>query len=358
MVKIGIAGAGLLGRMCALQLAKQATYHVTLFDSDEKQGHQSCGAIAAGMVSPFTELNEAEPHVAIDGLDALNLWPKLIQQLNQPVTIQQTGTLVLAHPQDSEALPFFQTRIANKLKTIQATLSTQNKSIHTIMQPHNRKALSERFPTLPHTFQKGLYFPDEASIVVPELFHALTQTILATSNIIWHDKTPVERLSPYTIHTPDRNPSTHRFDWVLDCRGMGAQTEWPELRGVRGEIMTLETKAVSLPCAVRLLHPRYPLYIVPQPNHRFVIGATQIESEDRSPISARSMMELLSAVYSVHPGFAEARIVHTATNLRPAFPDHQPRVLKVEGLTRLNGFYRHGFLLIGVGLRAISVRKS
>ena len=54
---------------------------------------------------------------------------------------------------------------------------------------------------------------------------------------------------------------------------------------------------------------------------------------------------LLSAAYSVHPGFAEAHIVETVTNLRPAFMDNAPKVRYKDGLIQLNGLYRHGYLL-------------
>jgi len=78
---------------------------------------------------------------------------------------------------------------------------------------------------------------------------------------------------------------------------------------------------------------------------RYIIGATEIESEDMSPISVRSSLELLSAVFTVHPNFGEARIVNTETNCRPAFRDNLPRIENEDKLTRINGLYRHGYLL-------------
>jgi glycine oxidase len=56
-------------------------------------------------------------------------------------------------------------------------------------------------------------------------------------------------------------------------------------------------------------------------------------------------MELLSAVFSVNSNFGEARIVNTETNCRPAFRDNLPRIENEEKLTRINGLYRHGYLL-------------
>jgi glycine oxidase len=76
-----------------------------------------------------------------------------------------------------------------------------------------------------------------------------------------------------------------------------------------------------------------------------MVGATMIESGERSRVTARSMVELLNAAYALHPAFAEAEIVEIGADARPAFPDNLPRV-RQEGRTLfLNGLYRHGFLL-------------
>jgi glycine oxidase len=56
-------------------------------------------------------------------------------------------------------------------------------------------------------------------------------------------------------------------------------------------------------------------------------------------------VELLSAAQSVVPALAEARIVRMQTNLRPALPDAHPVVHCEDGLVRINGLYRHGWLV-------------
>jgi glycine oxidase len=109
-------------------------------------------------------------------------------------------------------------------------------------------------------------------------------------------------------------------------------------------MIVIETDEIALTRPVRLLHPRWPLYIVPRANNRFMIGATTIESED-SGVSVRSALELLSAAYAVHPAFGEARIVEIGAGLRPAFADNLPRI-RIDGdRISVNGLYRHGFLL-------------
>jgi glycine oxidase len=96
---------------------------------------------------------------------------------------------------------------------------------------------------------------------------------------------------------------------------------------------------------VRLLHPRYPLYIVPRGDGVFMLGATQIESAERGRASVRSVMELLSAAYALHPAFAEAELVEIGADARPAFPDNLPRLSRNGGTLHVNGMFRHGFLL-------------
>lgn len=102
---------------------------------------------------------------------------------------------------------------------------------------------------------------------------------------------------------------------------------------------------LQLSRTVRLLHPRFPCYIVPREEGRYMIGATMVESGDARGITARAAMELLSAAYAVHPAFAEAEILETAAGLRPAFADNVPAIRQEDGKIYVNGMFRHGFLM-------------
>jgi glycine oxidase len=116
------------------------------------------------------------------------------------------------------------------------------------------------------------------------------------------------------------------------------------LRGVKGEMIIVETDEVELSRPVRLVHPRWPLYVIPRGDGRFMLGATSIEAQ-YSGVSVRSALELLGAAYAVHPAFAEARIVEFGSGLRPAYPDNLPRISIDKDKIAVNGLYRHGFLL-------------
>ncbi len=134
-------------------------------------------------------------------------------------------------------------------------------------------------------------------------------------------------------------------DLVIDCRGLAAKDDLPTLRGVRGERIVIKSREVDLARPVRLLHPRFPLYVVPWGDGLYMIGATVIESEETGAVTLRSALDLLSAAYALDPAFAEAEIVRQGAGARPAFPDNRPRIIPRKGYIYVNGLYRHGFLL-------------
>ena len=125
-----------------------------------------------------------------------------------------------------------------------------------------------------------------------------------------------------------------RFGWSVFARKgflseyrKGRQVASIDLRGVRGEMLVLRCPGVALSRPIRLLHPRVPIYLVPRGEGIYMLGATMIESDRRGVVTARSVLELLSAAYALHPGFGEAEIVELGADARPAFPDNLPRVL-------------------------------
>lgn len=331
---VGIAGAGLSGRLVALACLARG-WSVTLFDKDNCLGQDSCGFVAAGMLAPFTELESSELLITRLGLDALAQWPSILQQLHEPVSLSQKGTLILAHPQDRNEREHLMSAIHHKLR--QSDLA----DLHEISTSISRDELQQMIPGLATDLHDGYWIHPEGHLDTHEFYQASTKTLQALG-VQWHQNTPVLAVRPYHIDTATQQ---HQFDLVFDCRGLGAQADWLQLRGIRGEVLCLQTKEVHLSCPVRILHPRYPIYISPRKDNVFLVGATAIESEDTSPISAQSMLELLSCCYMVHPGFAEARIIKTMTQSRPTLPDNHPRIVVQQGLMRINGLYRHGYLI-------------
>jgi glycine oxidase len=176
-----------------------------------------------------------------------------------------------------------------------------------------------------------LFFRDEAHIDPREALRCLAERFIALGGKIH-----------FGVASAARSEGDHL---VVDCTGWTARQALPELRGVKGEMLVLRSTEITLNCPVRLLDPRVPAYIVPRPNGLFMVGATMIESDEASRVTARSVLELLSAACSLHPAFAEAEILEMGAQVRPAFPDNMPRIDWRRDRIYINGFFRHGFLL-------------
>jgi glycine oxidase len=348
-LRIGIAGAGLLGRLVAWTLAHQG-HHISVFDpapgpQPTHDGQGAAGFTAAGMLSPLAELETAEPDVAARGWHSIARWAQISAELarrnGQPAHFAQRGSLMVAHGSDLGAAR----RVLARL--VDAGRDVGGGSAHWVSQ--GPQALT---PTQLHELEPSLHgtsgplhawmLPGEGHIDTVRTLQSLHDD---APNVQWHWSQPVRQVRPRELDVNSGTAvSTHQFDWVFDLRGVGARPDAP-VRGVRGEVVWLHAPGVGLQRPVRLLHPRHRVYIVPRPGDVVLIGASEIESEDRSPMSLRSAVELMAAAHSVIPALAEARILRMDVNLRPALPDHRPAIHIEPGLARINGLYRHGWLL-------------
>lgn len=331
-MNIGIAGAGLIGRLLAWQLLRRG-HCVTIFDRDTADGNLSAARVAAAMLAPYSEVVSGEPEVFDWGCAALLRWPQLLADLktdtDREVYFQQRGSVVIAHPQDRSNLEHFQMLLQRAVPQHMAHLYKLD-----------RDQLHEIEPELT-LFNSGLYLSGEGTLDNRELLSTLAAAIRERGGD-WREQMEVTSVSANRIEC---GRQVFDVDLAIDARGFGAKSQLSDLRGVRGEVLWVHAPEVNLSRPVRLMHPRYQLYIAPKRDHVYVIGATQIESESLAPITVRSSLELQSALYSVHTGFAEANVLDAFANCRPGFADNLPRIDCEFGLLRVNGLYRHGYLL-------------
>lgn len=329
---IGIAGAGVLGRLLAWRLVR-AGHRVAIFDpADGPLARGAAGWTAAGMLSPSAELECADLQVFQDGLDSIDMWPEIVAALPGAPDFDRRGSLLLAHRGDGGAARRLVDLIERKAPEAHRP------------RPLAVTSLGELEPDI-HGPSLAWFLPHEGAIDPTQLMPALYESAKTAD---WRWNQPVQGVGEGFLTSGGRR---HVFDHVFDARGLGQRpAEGPgagcsDVRGVRGEIFLVRAPGVRLARPVRLLHPRHRVYIVPRRDHHFVIGASEIESEDRSPVSLRSTVELLAAAHSVLPGLAEARIVRAETNLRPALRDNLPLIEQSAGLTRINGLFRHGWMI-------------
>jgi glycine oxidase len=300
---VSIIGAGIAGAWQALLFA-QAGHAVTLHERSDAAMTQATSHWAGGMLAPWCEAEASEPVITRLGIRSLALWREHFPQT------PFRGSLVVAHPRDRTDFERF------------AKLTSGHQRL-------DARGLSELEPSLDGRFREGLFYADEGHVeprrVLPELHAEISK---AGGIIQFNSEAKADDLDGI----------------VIDCRGLAARDREPQLRGVKGEMIIVETSEVELSRPVRLIHPRWPLYVIPRGDGRFMLGATSIEAEDTA-VSVRSALELLGAAYAVHPAFAEARIVEFGAGLRPAFPDNLPRIAVDNDKIAVNGLYRHGFLL-------------
>ena len=298
-----IIGAGIAGAWAALLFA-QAGHAVTLHERSSDAMMLSTSHWAGGMLAPWCESESAEPVISRLGLRALSLWRSELP--DTPFN----GSLVVAHSRDRNDFERF------------ARLTSGHRRL-------DARALAELEPSLQGRFREALFFPDEGHVEPRRVLPKLHERIIAAGGTIKFNS----EIAPEDID-----------GIVIDCRGLAARHEQRELRGVKGEMILIETSEVQLSRPVRLIHPRWPLYVIPREDNLFMLGATSIEAEDTG-VSVRSALELLGAAYAVHPAFAEARILEFGSGLRPAYPDNLPRIVVQKQRIAVNGLYRHGFLI-------------
>ncbi len=295
---VTVIGAGVAGLWAALALSR-AGLTPRLIDRNGAPGPHGCSWWAGGMLAPFCEAAEAPSAVVAHGQDAAAAW-------ETATPVARRGSLVVTLARDRAELARFARRTTG----------------HVLLG----EALRTLEPDLPGPAQ-ALFFEAEAHL---DPRRALADLVAA--------------LAARGVEIEQAEASPGRFAGpVIDARGMAADVRG--LRGVRGEMAVLRAPDIALSRPVRLLHPRHSIYLVPRGEGLVMLGATQIESADRSRISARALLELLSAAYALDPRFANAEVVETGADLRPAFADNTPRVVRAGRVLHLNGLFRHGYLM-------------
>jgi glycine oxidase len=305
-MRVAVIGAGIAGLSCALELAERGAA-VEVLERAPRLGAGACSWFAGGMLAPWCERENSEALIAQLGVESIPWWQ---QRFTGTVS---NGTLVVAHARDTAELSQFGRRTEH-FAVLEAA------------------ALGALEPDLAGRFGTGLYFAEEAHLDPRAALAALAARLGLLGVAI-------------RFGCPPDAAARSGARAVIDCSGLAAAQALPRLRGVKGEMLLLELKDFTLKRPVRVLHPRLPLYVVPRGAGVFMVGATLLESDDSVRISARSMLELLSAAYALHPAFGEAHIVEIGTAVRAAFPDNLPRLVVRGNTVFVNGLYRHGFLV-------------
>lgn len=304
-----VVGGGVLGLWQALVLARRG-HTVTLYEAAPKECSGAASRLAGAMLAPYCESEVAEPIIKQLGLRGLVLWRQVY------TGCRTRGSLVVATQQNIGELQHL------------ARMTDGHRSV-------DGDAIAALEPTLSGRFQYGLFFQHEAHMAPRPAIEFL-----------------IGRLQELRVDVRFATPVAEPIwmvaaagEIVIDCRGISACDDLTELRGVRGDMAVVHAPHLDLSLPIRLLHPRFPLYIVPWGNGTYMIGATSIECAGTGPVTVRSALDLFASACVLHPGFANAELIELSTGMRPAFDDNVPRIIARGKRLIVNGAYRHGFLL-------------
>ncbi len=314
-----VVGAGVAGLCVATEIAGRGG-RVSIVDIHAGPGPHSCSWWAGGMLAPHCEGESAEEPVVRLGRESADWWEE------KTGVVKRNGTLVLALSRDAGELRRFARRTRHHEEV-------------------DAPGIASLEPDLAGRFRRGLFFPQEAHLAPRAALAALVGRLGEQGVVIG---TPQES-GAFPPAQTDPDPVVD-----IDCRGLAARDALPDLRGVKGEMLVLRCPDLALSRPIRLLHPRFPLYVVPHGDGLYMLGATMIEATERDRVTARSLLELLSAAYALHPAFGEAEVLEIGVDARPAFPDNLPRIRQRRGAIHVNGLYRHGYLLAPAMARMVA----
>ncbi|HVV88922.1 MAG TPA: FAD-dependent oxidoreductase [Solirubrobacterales bacterium] len=369
-------GGGVIGLACAWRTARQGARVAVLERAEPPAGATN---VAAGMLAPVGELTFGERELLDLTLASGALWEDFAAEVEatggEATGFDRCGALHVALDRDE----------AGELRRrhdLQRELGLEAEWL----TPRRCRELE---PGLAPNFVGGVLAGGEASVDPRALALALAAALreaggeLRTGTEVvdglWDGErlvgvrtaptaaNPLPATQPSVLCNPvgDKGQRVDvHADAVVLCNGAwSGQTAWlpdaarPPVRPVKGETVELRPRAGESAPASRIVASER-VYLVPRPDGRLIVGATQEERGFDTVVTAGGVHELLREAYRVLPDVAEMEFAGAIAGLRPGTPDNLPIVGRgaVDGLVLATGHFRNGILL--TPLTAVAVAAT
>lgn len=303
---LDVLGAGVIGLSIAWRAARRG-WSVRILDGALGAAPRPGGSaswVAGGMLAPYSEAWPGHERLLRLGMRSLERWPEFAAELAEfaprgTVLAAQETVVVGATAADLQALaPGFESARAVGLD----------------WRRRARSELREAEPGLAADVRGGWLLPQEPAADNRALLAALASAARSLG---------VE----FIAESPDQLPRSGA-DRVVVAAGAGSPALLPKLpvRPVKGEILRLAATEKTAPPprrTIRALVRGRHVYLVPR-HDGVVVGATELEGDDRAGVSAQAVAELLSDAIAVLPGLADYDLVEAAAGFRPVTPDRCP----------------------------------
>jgi glycine oxidase len=356
-------GGGVIGLASAWRAASRGARVAVLERAEPPAGATN---VAAGMLAPVGELTFGERELLELALLSGARWPEFAAEVEaaggEATGFARCGALHVALDRDEAG-------DLRRKHDLQRELGLEAEWL----TPTSCRELE---PGLVPNFAGGVLAADEASVDPRALAIALAAALREAGGEL-HTGTEVvdgiwdgERLvgvraAPVAETRRDDDlvqPVEFRADAVVLCNGAwSGQTPWlpdaarPPVRPVKGETVELRPREGEGAPAARIVASER-VYLVPRPDGRLIVGATQEERGFDTVVTAGGVHELLREAYRVLPDVAEMEFAGTVAGLRPGTPDNRPLVGRgaVEGLVLATGHFRNGILLAPLTADAVA----
>jgi glycine oxidase len=360
-------GGGVIGLACAWRAAKAGARVCVLERAEPPAGATN---VAAGMLAPVGELSFGERDLLEMMLASGALWPEFAAEVEAASGVEtgyeRGGALHIALDRDE----------AGELRRrhdLQQELGLDAEWL----TPRRCRELE---PGLVPTFVGGVLAGGDASVDPRRLALSLAAALreaggeLRTGTEVIDGLWDGERLAgvrttpaaePVVLSNPvgDKGQRVEVYaDAVVLCNGAwSGQTPWlsgearPPVRPVKGEVVELRPRDGAPPPAGRIVCSER-VYLVPRPDGRLIVGATQEERGFDTVVTAGGVHELLREAYRVLPDVAEMELAGMIAGLRPGTPDNLPIVGRgaVDGLVLATGHFRNGIMLAPLTAEAVA----
>ena len=366
-------GGGVVGLACAWRAAQRGARVCVLERAEPPAGATN---VAAGMLAPVGELTFGERELLDLTLASGALWADFAAAVEgaggEATGFRQCGALHVALDRDE----------AGELRRhhdLQRELGLEAEWL----TPRQCRELE---PGLVPTFAGGVLAGAEASVDPRALALSLAAALRAAGGELrtgteaidglWDGErlagvrttpssttNPTDALPPYASKRREGGGGVDVYaDAVVLCSGAwSGQTAWlpdgarPPVRPVKGETVELRPRAGEGAPASRIVASER-VYLVPRPDGRLIVGATQEERGFDTVVTAGGVHELLREAYRVLPDIAEMEFAGAIAGLRPGTPDNLPIVGRgaVDGLVLATGHFRNGILLAPLTADAVA----
>jgi glycine oxidase len=294
------------------------------------------------MLAPVGEASFGEQALLELALESHRLWPSFAAELaaasGREVGYLELGALHLALDRDETA------ELRRRFELMDS-LGLEAEW----MRP---RACRELEPGLAPAVAAGVHAPHETAVDPRALTAALVVALEEAGGRLEIGEVSATMLDGERV-TGVRTSSGAELlaETVVVAAGPWSAADWlppqarPEVRPVKGQILTLEGPAAQPLCERIVVSER--VYIVPRGDGRLVVGATVEEQGFDTRVTAGGVHELLREAYRLLPEVAELELVEAIAGLRPTTADNLPLVGPgaCEGLLLATGHFRNGILL-------------